>query len=75
MPVWTAGRAAGSPFQLNAEIRYPMEIIRYPLINAGNCVCVCVCVPVSVCLCVCGFTLTPNLLFNFISIYKHFMNI
>ncbi|KAI3371716.1 hypothetical protein L3Q82_024279, partial [Scortum barcoo] len=25
MPVWTVGRAAGSPFQLNAEILYPME--------------------------------------------------
>nr|XP_040018872.1 transmembrane protein 231 [Gasterosteus aculeatus aculeatus] len=31
MPVWTVGRAAGSPFQLDAEIRYPMEVIRYPL--------------------------------------------
>lgn len=31
MPVWTVGRAAGSPFQLNAEIRYPVEVIRYPL--------------------------------------------
>lgn len=30
MPVWTVGRAAGSPFQLDAEIRYPMEVIRYP---------------------------------------------
>ncbi|KAF7654551.1 hypothetical protein LDENG_00068370 [Lucifuga dentata] len=29
MPVWTVGRAAGSPFQLNAEIRYPMEVITY----------------------------------------------
>ncbi|XP_037623344.1 transmembrane protein 231 isoform X2 [Sebastes umbrosus] len=29
MPVWTVGRAAGSPFQLNAEIRYPMEVISY----------------------------------------------
>ncbi|KAL7403187.1 hypothetical protein ABVT39_026010 [Epinephelus coioides] len=36
MPVWTVGRAAGSPFQLNAEIRYPVEVIRYPLINAGR---------------------------------------
>uniref|UniRef100_A0A3B4ZCU3 Transmembrane protein 231 n=1 Tax=Stegastes partitus TaxID=144197 RepID=A0A3B4ZCU3_9TELE len=25
MPVWTVGRAAGSPFELNAEIRYPLE--------------------------------------------------
>uniref|UniRef100_A0A3P8SDY5 Transmembrane protein 231 n=1 Tax=Amphiprion percula TaxID=161767 RepID=A0A3P8SDY5_AMPPE len=30
MPVWTVGRAAGSPFELNAEIRYPLEVIRYP---------------------------------------------
>lgn len=29
MPVWTVGRAAGSPFQLNAEIRYPLEVISY----------------------------------------------
>ncbi|XP_034540595.1 LOW QUALITY PROTEIN: transmembrane protein 231 [Notolabrus celidotus] len=29
MPVWTVGRAAGSPFQLNAEIRYPTEVISY----------------------------------------------
>ncbi|KAL7403189.1 hypothetical protein ABVT39_026010 [Epinephelus coioides] len=29
MPVWTVGRAAGSPFQLNAEIRYPVEVISY----------------------------------------------
>ncbi|KAK9517223.1 hypothetical protein VZT92_025108 [Zoarces viviparus] len=29
MPVWTVGRAAGSPFQLNIEIRYPMEVISY----------------------------------------------
>ncbi|XP_068579348.1 transmembrane protein 231 [Cebidichthys violaceus] len=29
MPVWTAGRATGSPFQLNAEIRYPLEVISY----------------------------------------------
>lgn len=28
-PVWTVGRAAGSPFQLTAEIRYPMELISY----------------------------------------------
>lgn len=33
MPVWTVGRAAGSPFELNAKIRYPMEVIRYPLIK------------------------------------------
>lgn len=31
MPVWTMGRAAGSPFQIKAQIRYPMEVIRYPL--------------------------------------------
>ncbi|XP_062245165.1 transmembrane protein 231 [Platichthys flesus] len=29
MPVWTVGRAAGSPFELNAEIRYPVEVITY----------------------------------------------
>uniref|UniRef100_A0A3Q1FRF9 Transmembrane protein 231 n=1 Tax=Acanthochromis polyacanthus TaxID=80966 RepID=A0A3Q1FRF9_9TELE len=29
MPVWTVGRAAGSPFELNAEIRYPLEVISY----------------------------------------------
>ncbi|XP_029379254.1 transmembrane protein 231 [Echeneis naucrates] len=29
MPVWTLGRAAGSPFELNAEIHYPMEVISY----------------------------------------------
>ncbi|XP_038142830.1 transmembrane protein 231 [Cyprinodon tularosa] len=28
-PVWIVGRAAGSPFELNAEIRYPLEIISY----------------------------------------------
>uniref|UniRef100_A0A3Q3IZJ7 Transmembrane protein 231 n=1 Tax=Monopterus albus TaxID=43700 RepID=A0A3Q3IZJ7_MONAL len=36
MPVWTVGRAATSPFELNAEIRYPMEVIRYPFINKGE---------------------------------------
>ncbi|XP_056267120.1 transmembrane protein 231 isoform X3 [Pseudoliparis swirei] len=36
MPVWTVGRAAGSPFQLNAEIRYPLEVIRYPFRNADG---------------------------------------
>uniref|UniRef100_A0A8D2ZEF0 Transmembrane protein 231 n=1 Tax=Scophthalmus maximus TaxID=52904 RepID=A0A8D2ZEF0_SCOMX len=29
VPVWTVGRAAGSPFELNAEIRYPVEVISY----------------------------------------------
>ncbi|KAM9375824.1 transmembrane protein 231 [Pholidichthys leucotaenia] len=29
IPVWTVGRAAGSPFELNAEIRYPVEVISY----------------------------------------------
>ncbi|XP_026166226.1 transmembrane protein 231 [Mastacembelus armatus] len=29
MPVWTVGRAADSPFELNVEIRYPMEVISY----------------------------------------------
>nr|XP_061802271.1 transmembrane protein 231-like [Nerophis lumbriciformis] len=29
MPVWTTGRATGSPFQLIAEIQYPVEVISY----------------------------------------------
>ncbi|XP_068595768.1 transmembrane protein 231 [Brachionichthys hirsutus] len=29
MPVWTVGRAAGSPFELDVEIRYPTEVISY----------------------------------------------
>ncbi|XP_023253160.1 transmembrane protein 231 [Seriola lalandi dorsalis] len=29
MPVWTVGRAADSPFELNAEIHYPLEVISY----------------------------------------------
>ncbi|XP_010882387.1 transmembrane protein 231 isoform X2 [Esox lucius] len=28
-PVWTVGRPAGSPFQINAEVRYPIEVISY----------------------------------------------
>ncbi|KAG7453681.1 transmembrane protein 231 [Solea senegalensis] len=36
-PVWTIGRAAGSPFELNAEIRYPLEVIRYPSIIVSTC--------------------------------------
>uniref|UniRef100_A0A3Q3WWX4 Transmembrane protein 231 n=1 Tax=Mola mola TaxID=94237 RepID=A0A3Q3WWX4_MOLML len=32
VPVWTVGRAAGSPFELTAKIYYPNEVIRYPLI-------------------------------------------
>ncbi|XP_062317213.1 transmembrane protein 231 [Osmerus eperlanus] len=28
-PVWTIGRAAGAPFHINAEIRYPVEVISY----------------------------------------------
>ncbi|XP_008309540.1 transmembrane protein 231 [Cynoglossus semilaevis] len=28
-PVWTLGRAEGSPFELSAEIRYPLEVISY----------------------------------------------
>uniref|UniRef100_H3CM39 Transmembrane protein 231 n=1 Tax=Tetraodon nigroviridis TaxID=99883 RepID=H3CM39_TETNG len=28
-PVWTVGRAAGSPFELNVRIRYPLEVISY----------------------------------------------
>uniref|UniRef100_A0A8C6WSV5 Transmembrane protein 231 n=1 Tax=Neogobius melanostomus TaxID=47308 RepID=A0A8C6WSV5_9GOBI len=33
MPVWTPGRASTVPFELNAEIRYPLEIITYPSIQ------------------------------------------
>lgn len=29
IPVWTVGRAADTPFELRAEIRYPLEIISY----------------------------------------------
>lgn len=29
MPVWTPGRAATAPFELNVEIRYPLEVITY----------------------------------------------
>ncbi|XP_058252317.1 transmembrane protein 231 [Hemibagrus wyckioides] len=29
VPVWTVGRAANTPFQINAEIRYPVETIMY----------------------------------------------
>ncbi|XP_077465175.1 transmembrane protein 231 [Stigmatopora argus] len=29
MPLWTTGRATGSPFQLTAEIQYPSEVISY----------------------------------------------
>ncbi|KAM9470202.1 transmembrane protein 231 [Clarias gariepinus] len=29
VPVWTVGRAANAPFQINAEIRYPVETITY----------------------------------------------
>lgn len=36
MPVWTVGRAAGFPFEINARIRYPLEVIRYPLIKSGD---------------------------------------
>lgn len=36
MPVWTVGRAAGFPFEINAKIRYPLEVIRYPLIKSGD---------------------------------------
>ncbi|XP_056138192.1 transmembrane protein 231 [Lampris incognitus] len=28
-PVWIVGRAARAPFELNADIRYPMEVISY----------------------------------------------
>ncbi|XP_036423652.1 transmembrane protein 231 isoform X2 [Colossoma macropomum] len=30
-PVWIVGRAVNAPFQINAEIRYPVESVRYPL--------------------------------------------
>lgn len=29
MPVWTVGRAAASPFELKAQIRYPLEVVTY----------------------------------------------
>lgn len=29
MPVWTPGRASTAPFELSAEIRYPLEVITY----------------------------------------------
>lgn len=29
MPVWTPGRASSAPFELSAEIRYPLEVITY----------------------------------------------
>ncbi|XP_031678550.1 transmembrane protein 231 isoform X1 [Oncorhynchus kisutch] len=28
-PVWTVGRAAGTPFQINADVRYPVEVVSY----------------------------------------------
>uniref|UniRef100_A0A672RXK7 Transmembrane protein 231 n=1 Tax=Sinocyclocheilus grahami TaxID=75366 RepID=A0A672RXK7_SINGR len=31
VPVWTVGRAAHSPFQISAQINYPVETITYPL--------------------------------------------
>uniref|UniRef100_A0A672QLG9 Transmembrane protein 231 n=1 Tax=Sinocyclocheilus grahami TaxID=75366 RepID=A0A672QLG9_SINGR len=31
IPVWTVGRAANSPFQISAQINYPVETITYPL--------------------------------------------
>uniref|UniRef100_A0AAY4BAZ3 Transmembrane protein 231 n=1 Tax=Denticeps clupeoides TaxID=299321 RepID=A0AAY4BAZ3_9TELE len=47
-PVWTVGRAANAPFQIRAEVRYPVETIRYPFniyvpMVLNKCVCVCVC--------------------------------
>ncbi|KAL6480662.1 hypothetical protein MHYP_G00116950 [Metynnis hypsauchen] len=30
-PVWIVGQAVNAPFKINAEIRYPMESVRYPL--------------------------------------------
>ncbi|CAB1313933.1 unnamed protein product [Coregonus sp. 'balchen'] len=32
-PVWTMGRAAGTPFQINAEVRYPVEMIKFAWIQ------------------------------------------
>lgn len=29
IPVWTPGRASSAPFELSAEIRYPLEVITY----------------------------------------------
>uniref|UniRef100_A0A673CKS3 Transmembrane protein 231 n=1 Tax=Sphaeramia orbicularis TaxID=375764 RepID=A0A673CKS3_9TELE len=37
MPVWTVGRAAASPFQLKAQIRYPLELITYPSDQTFTC--------------------------------------
>uniref|UniRef100_A0A8C4XMQ4 Transmembrane protein 231 n=1 Tax=Falco tinnunculus TaxID=100819 RepID=A0A8C4XMQ4_FALTI len=34
-PVWVAGRATDTPFIINATIRYPVEIILYPLKTPG----------------------------------------
>uniref|UniRef100_A0A8C1HQ24 Transmembrane protein 231 n=2 Tax=Cyprinus carpio TaxID=7962 RepID=A0A8C1HQ24_CYPCA len=31
IPVWTVGRAVNSPFQISAQINYPVETITYPL--------------------------------------------
>lgn len=38
-PVWTVGRAAASPFEVNVKIRYPLEVIRYPLLKKDGCRC------------------------------------
>ncbi|KAF4085688.1 hypothetical protein AMELA_G00097560 [Ameiurus melas] len=35
VPVWTFGRAANAPFQIIAEIRYPVETITYPLLTVS----------------------------------------
>uniref|UniRef100_A0A8D0FRW1 Transmembrane protein 231 n=1 Tax=Strix occidentalis caurina TaxID=311401 RepID=A0A8D0FRW1_STROC len=34
-PVWMTGRAADTPFIINATIRYPVEVILYPLKTPG----------------------------------------
>lgn len=33
-PLWMAGRATDTPFIINATIRYPVEVILYPLKTA-----------------------------------------
>lgn len=33
-PVWMTGRATDTPFIINATIRYPVEVILYPLKTA-----------------------------------------
>ncbi|CDQ99561.1 unnamed protein product, partial [Oncorhynchus mykiss] len=64
-PVWTVGRAAGTPFQINANVRYPVEVVRYPLL----CVCVCVLkrlvkIHLSLCVSCCLTSLTMHILWQ-----------